>query len=146
MELYAINKDGSVTGIESLRDDAAREVASSYPTYYEAIGYVEPWIGYLARRDEQWVGACGFKGAPKRGRVEIAYFTFPAFEGQGVATGMARALITKASEADSAVIVTARTLPEGGPSSTILRKLGFTKTTTVTDAEDGEVWEWVLEG
>lgn len=39
------------------------------------------------------VGTCGFKSSPDQGRVEIAYFTFPDFEGRGLATAMAGELL-----------------------------------------------------
>ncbi len=144
--LYDIERNGSLSQAEALPDGIAADTASSYPAYYEAIGFERPWIGYLARRDGAWVGACGFKGAPKAGRVEIAYFTFPEFEGGGVATSMARALVELALSVNPSPIVTARTLPQEGASTAILRKLGFAKTGTVPDPDDGNVWEWVLEG
>jgi RimJ/RimL family protein N-acetyltransferase len=143
--LHAIERNGSIAGAPPLPEGAAQETASSYPAYYEAIGFAKPWIGYLARRGGEWAGACGFKGAPKNGRVEIAYFTFPEFEGQGIATEMARALIAIATEAEPSVVITARTLPQEGASTVILRKLGFARVGVVTDADDGNVWEWVLE-
>lgn len=143
--LHPIERNGTVSDAPWLPDGEPMETASSYPAYYEAIGFVKPWIGYLAQRDGEWVGACGFKGAPKDGRVEIAYFTFPDFEGQGIATAMARALIAMAADADASVTVTARTLPEDGASTAILRKLGFAKTRTVSDPDDGSVWEWALK-
>ncbi|MCL4693361.1 MAG: GNAT family N-acetyltransferase [Candidatus Hydrogenedentes bacterium] len=142
--LYDIERNGSLAQADTPVDGVAADTASSYPAYYEAIGFEKPWIGYLARHDSAWVGACGFKGAPKAGRVEIAYYTFPEFEAQGVATAMARALVFVAQNADPSPIVTARTLPKEGASTAILRKLGFTKTGTVPDPDDGNVWEWVL--
>src|SRR5262245_16391161 len=46
------------------------------------------WFGYFAIEGEtqQMVGACSFKGPPDDGALEIAYFTFPGFEGRGIGT------------------------------------------------------------
>ncbi|MCB0165415.1 MAG: GNAT family N-acetyltransferase [Anaerolineae bacterium] len=88
------------------------------------------------------VGTCGFKSPPENNRVEIAYFTFPDYEGKGIATQMARALVTIAVEADLRIDVAAQTLPVDSASTTILRKLGFENTGTVIHPEDGAVWEW----
>lgn len=113
--------------------------------FYQEVGFQEPWISYLAQRDEQLVGICSFKGAPINGRVEIAYFTFPAYEGQGIATAMCGQLVTMAREAQPDIILTARTLPETNASTHVLAQNHFTLTGTVTDPEDGEVYEWVLQ-
>ena len=45
-----------------------------------------PWAGYLAEENGSLVGTCAFKAPPDSRGVEIAYFTFPQFEGRGVAT------------------------------------------------------------
>ncbi len=52
-----------------------------------------PWVGYLAAADNavEVIGTCAFVGSPDAsGSVEIAYYTFPPFEGRGYATAMAR--------------------------------------------------------
>ncbi len=61
-------------------------IFKSYPAYYYKVGYNPPWIGYFVIRDEVVVGVGGFVGKPQDGAVEIAYGTFKAFEGQGIAT------------------------------------------------------------
>lgn len=51
-----------------------------------------PWSGFLAvdRVQSVMVGTCGFKGPPASQRiVDIAYFTFPQFDGRGVAPSWA---------------------------------------------------------
>jgi ribosomal-protein-alanine N-acetyltransferase len=53
---------------------------------YKAVGFSPPWICYMAMENGVAVGTCGFKSPPSNGRVEIAYFTFPPFEGKGIAT------------------------------------------------------------
>jgi len=80
----------------------------------------------------------------KNGKVEIAYFTFPGFEGRGFATQMAALLIRLAEASDKTTLVTAQTLPHKNASTSILSKLGFTKVRNINHPEDGEVWEWAL--
>jgi RimJ/RimL family protein N-acetyltransferase len=89
------------------------------------------------------VGGGGFKEAPKNGRVEIAYFTVPEFEGRGFASRTARALVAIARQADAGLIITAQTLPVENASTAILRKLGFRLDRTIDHPQDGEVWEWL---
>lgn len=113
--------------------------------YYQTIGFAPPWIAYYAERDGQLVGSCAFKGAPKNGRVEIAYGTFPQHQRQGVAGEMCRALVALAQEADPDVVVTARTLPEKNYSNRMLEKNGFALGGPVEDEEDGTVWEWIFQ-
>jgi RimJ/RimL family protein N-acetyltransferase len=89
------------------------------------------------------VGTCAFKGAPdERGAVEIAYYTFPPYEGRGFATAMAAALADRAATDGRVRCVRAHTLPERNPSSRLLQKLGFTLVGEVVDPEDGPVWRW----
>lgn len=104
-----------------------------------------PWQAYLAADPVRGVviGTCAFKAPPDaERRVEIAYFTFPGFEGQGYATAMAGALIALAREASSDVRVIAHTLPEENASGSVLRKVGMWRTGEVVDPEDGLVWRW----
>jgi [ribosomal protein S5]-alanine N-acetyltransferase len=111
---------------------------------YRTVGFVRPWIAYLAVFDLQVVGTCAFKSPPRDGRVEIAYHTLPSFEGRGIATEMARRLIVFANSDPSSPEVFAQTLPNENASTRILSKLGFTRLGTVQHPEDGEVWEWAL--
>jgi len=111
---------------------------------YQQTGFVRPWIGYVALRAGECIGTCAFKSPPKDGQVEIAYFTFPGHERQGVATAMARELLRIAAQADASVRVTAQTLREENASTAILTKLGFLRTGIAQDHEAGEVWVWEL--
>ena len=71
-----------------------------------------PWGCYLAEIDGQAVGTCAFKSAPTAaGEVELAYMTFPAYEGRGHATAMAGAL-ARIADAGGAMPI-AHTLPRG---------------------------------
>lgn len=74
--------------------------------------------------------------------VEIAYFTFPSYEGRGYATAMANLLTVGAGAAPAARTVRAHTLPERNTSVRILEKLGFAHLGQVIDPEDGPVWRW----
>jgi RimJ/RimL family protein N-acetyltransferase len=76
--------------------------------------------------------------------VEIAYYTFAEFEGQGIATAMAAELVEMAAR-EGVALVRAQTLPEVNASCRILGKLGFRNIGTVMHPEDGEVWEWHRE-
>ena len=105
--------------------EAALESMRFAADMYARKGYSPPWIGYLAILNESCEGTCAFKNRPVRNRVEIAYFTFPGFEGQGVATGMARKLTEIAFREVPGIRVTAQTLPEDSASTAVLRKTGF---------------------
>lgn len=110
--------------------------------FFQRVGYVPPWIGYYAQLGGELVGGCAFKGAPKNGKVEIAYGTFSDYQRQGVATEMCRQLVLISLQTNPSVIITARTLPEESFSTKVLQKNGFKWLGTVWDEEDGDVWEW----
>jgi RimJ/RimL family protein N-acetyltransferase len=100
-----------------------------------------PWGCYLAEIDGQAIGTCAFKSAPTgAGEVELAYMTFPAFEGRGHATAMAGAL-ARIADAGGAMPI-AHTLPEENASNKALRRNGFAFAGEVEDPEDGLVWRW----
>jgi [ribosomal protein S5]-alanine N-acetyltransferase len=122
----------------------ASDVLTATAGMYRATGFAPPWIGYLAVSGDRTVGTCAFKTAPANGHVEIAYFTFPEFEGRGIATAMACRLVALARAAHPDIVVTAQTLPVRNASNKILEKLGFALAGTATDAEAGDVWEWQL--
>ena len=85
-----------------------------------------PWTGYLGFDGDELIGICGFKYEPTGDRtVEIAYFTYPKFEGRGCATGMARGLVALTAESDEANCVIAHTLKEENASTKILKRMGF---------------------
>lgn len=110
-------------------------------------GAPPPWCGYLVADTAlaRVVGTCAFKAPPDaEGAVEIAYFTFPPYEGRGYATRMARALIALARESPDARTVLAHTLPVTNASNHLLQKLGMTYEGEVIDPEDGPVWRWAM--
>lgn len=123
-----------------------RETLEMSVMFYARVGYSPPWIGYYASLNGTLVGNAGFKGRPIDGKIEIAYATFPAFQQQGIASAICHALVKLAKSADPSVRVMARTLPEENYSTRILKKNGFVFQDTVTDPDDGEVWEWEYKG
>ena len=126
-------------------DDFLRAVIDATVTHYQRVGFVPPWIGYVGIDGGGVVGVCGFKGAPKDERVEIAYGTAPGHEGKGIATKLASELVKIAQSTSPELTVFAQTLPEMNASTSILKKLGFRMTCSVDHPEDGLVWEWELE-
>jgi len=144
MRFVAILKSGQPE--EPLLDlpKEAVAVGLAYIGLYQNVGYQPPWLGYLAIIDGVCVGSCGFKSPPRDNRVEIAYFTFPAFEGRGLATQMAQALVEVSISAAPRVTIAAQTLPMESASTSILKKIGFKHARTLEHPEDGLVWEWHL--
>jgi RimJ/RimL family protein N-acetyltransferase len=122
----------------------ASEILPVTAALYRSSGFVPPWIAYLAVHDGSTVGTCAFKSAPVYGRVEIAYYTFPGFEGRGIATEMAKRLVAIARAEQPGIVVTAQTLPVRNASNKILELLGFTLAGHAVDADVGDVWEWQL--
>jgi GNAT superfamily N-acetyltransferase len=89
------------------------------------------------------IGIGGFKGAPQDGVVEIGYEIAPAFRGRGRATAAAAALVERARAAGCTSVL-AHTLAEDNPSTSVLTKLGFRRTATVDDPDEGPIWRWEL--
>lgn len=105
------------------------------------------WGGYLAvdRSTREFVGSCCYKSSPdKDGKVEIAYFTYPAFEGRGYATAMASKLIQLASISPQVRQILAHTLPQKNASTRVLEKANMCYVGEVVDPEDGKVWRWQI--
>jgi RimJ/RimL family protein N-acetyltransferase len=142
MKLIPIQRGGVVESEALDLPDDVMGVLHATSSLYQAVGFQPPWICYVAFQDGRPVGTCGFKSAPANGRVEIAYFTFPGFEGRGIATSMAEALVQLATQSDSYVTVAAQTLPERNASHRVLEKLGFENTGSLEHPEDGTVLEW----
>ncbi|CAN5665120.1 hypothetical protein BH10BDE1_BH10BDE1_15690 [soil metagenome] len=143
LKLVKIEKDGKVAGVS--HEEIVDEVLSSTAQMYKNVGYQEPWLGYLAVLNGSCVGTCAFKSAPEDGRVEIACFTFPEFEGRGVATQMTRQLVEMGLNKDRTLTIAAQTPPSMGAHTKVLEKNGFELVGLVGHEQDGEVWEWVLK-
>lgn len=114
---------------------------------YTRTGAAPPWIGYLAIDADSGdlVGSCSFIVGDPGGSVEIAYFTFPPFEGEGVATAMAGKLLAIATEAGQSDLH-AFTLPEENASTAVLEKHGFARVGEAMDEDAGAVSRWEREG
>ncbi|MBG87238.1 MAG: hypothetical protein CMO80_10105 [Verrucomicrobiales bacterium] len=111
----------------------------------ESANASPPWVGYLAFDPAMngIVGTCSFKSPPsEEGEVELAYFTFPQFEGKGYATAMANQLVSLALSRPGMNRVVAHTQPEETTSAHILEHLGFVCEGEVENIEDGVAWRW----
>jgi RimJ/RimL family protein N-acetyltransferase len=105
------------------------------------------WWNYLIihRHDARLVGTCGYKGSPTLdGAVEIGYEIADDYQGRGLATEAARALVDHAFTYPEVKAVLAHTLAEENASCGLLRKIGFQFAGEQTDIEDGKIWEWRL--
>jgi ribosomal-protein-alanine N-acetyltransferase len=109
---------------------------------YRRVGYLEPWVGYVAVVNDRGVGGGAFVGPPLDGHVEIAYFTLEREQGRRYASQIAAGLVDIARTHDPKIKLKAFTLKEENPSTRILKRLGFTMIGVAQDADAGEVWEW----
>ena len=92
-------------------------VLDVYPGYYKLIGFNKPWIGYFVSTDgSEIIGAGGYKGKPKEGKIEIAYGTFKQHECKGVGTEICRQLVLLALRTDPSLRITARTVSDNNAS------------------------------
>lgn len=143
-ELVACDTEGQPRKPIEGQTEQLRQHCRGTAGLYQQIGYVPPWIGYVAVHDGRAVGGGAFVGAPSEGRVEIAYYTLDGLEGQGHASATARALVALARQTDPQLVVIAKTLPEENASTRILHGLGFARTEMVQDEEVGDAWLWEL--
>lgn len=144
LRLIEIREDGSPARCPGAMPPAARDAAEGTAMLYQDIGFAPPWVGYLADWDGELVASCAFKSAPKDGSVEIAWQTFPGWEGRGIATRMLLELLRLARQADPGLSVFAQTSCEEDASASILRRLGFELEGEVEHPDDGRVRQWRL--
>ena len=143
MELRILQQNENKT--DNLFESAdCQTLLQMYEDYYPKIGFNLPWVAYLVVRQNQVVGSCGFTGQPHDDKVEIAYWTFKEFEGQGIASFACRELIKISQNTDPKVTVTAKTAPEHNASTRILENNKFIFTEIVQDDEIGDAWLWML--
>lgn len=140
MKFLLIN-DELASSEQVQNSDFLKELCASVIAIYPGGSPVLPWAGYLAEEEGVFVGTCAFKTPPDSGAVEIAYFTFPEYEGRGFATRMAEWLVDIAKR-NGVATVKAQTLMERNASMRILEKLKFVFVGSVLHPEDGLVWEW----
>jgi RimJ/RimL family protein N-acetyltransferase len=109
---------------------------------YRRVGFVPPWVSYVAVEDGRAVGGGAFVGSPRGNCVEIAYFTLQEFEGRGYATRTASELVAIARNANPGITIVAFTLRESNASTKILQRLGLRLFDNAQDPDAGDVWEW----
>ena len=119
-----------------------QQLLKMYDNFYPQSGFRIPWIGYFILRQNQIVGSCGFVGHTGK-EVEIAYWTFKEFEGQGVASFACGKLVPIAYQADPSLTIRARTSPEYNASTKILKNHNFFFSGIVPDEEIGDAWLWI---
>lgn len=121
----------------------AQQLLEIYDEYYPRIGFDPPWVAYVVILDGEVVGTGSFTSAPKDGVVEIAFWTFPAFEGQGIASFVCAHLVDIAHAEDPSVVVTAKTAPGSNAGTRVLEKNAFVYRHPVADDDIEEAWLWV---
>jgi RimJ/RimL family protein N-acetyltransferase len=112
-----------------------------------AEGKAEFWCNtflIVRNHDQRVIGGCGFKDAPKDGRVEIGYGVSPGCRGQGAATA-AVGLLLRLAFGRGVREVFAEVTPDNLASARVVRKLGFVGTGTRVDEENQVVVQWVAE-
>jgi RimJ/RimL family protein N-acetyltransferase len=137
-------------GVEPLVEAVLRseEESDDSPGSAAAPGHPRTFLA-IDPRDRQVVGTCGFRGPVRAGRVEIAFWTFPPFEGRGWATAMTRALVARAFADPDVHTVVAHTLPERAPAASVLTANGLVRVQSRRRDESGpggavrgRVWRW----
>ena len=89
------------------------------------------------------VSACGFKGHPVTGRVEIGYGVSPALRGQGHASAAVQTLLAIAFSSDRVNEVLAQVGTKNPASTRVVAKLGFTASGTRVDEDDEILVQWI---
>jgi len=127
-----------VAGIEAMK--YAYEYLQSHP---DALGWWTYLFIYV--KDNALIGPGGYQGkADESGMVEIGYSIIPAYQGRGLATEAAKALIDHAFSHVHIRMVDAHTLAEHNASTRVLEKVGMTHVGTSQDPDVGEAWHWRL--
>jgi [ribosomal protein S5]-alanine N-acetyltransferase len=109
---------------------------------YRRVGFVPPWVSYVAIDDGRAVGGGAFVGPPRDNCVEIAYFTLQELERRGHATHTASELVAIARNTNPGIVIRAFTLRESNASTKILQRLGLRLFGDAQDSDEGDVWEW----
>ncbi|MBA3662570.1 MAG: GNAT family N-acetyltransferase [Gammaproteobacteria bacterium] len=124
MELKIINTNEDKTN-EIYSSTDCQQLINSMDEYYPKIGFNKPWVGYFVFNNNQIVGTGSFTGQPQDGKVEIAYWTFKEFEGQGIASFACKELISISKKTNPTITITAKTAPGHNASTKILQNNGF---------------------
>jgi RimJ/RimL family protein N-acetyltransferase len=103
---------------------------------------LQPWLlraMVLRRPQPEVVGHIGFHGAPdERGALEVGYAVLPGHRRQGYAEEAVRALFEWAGREHGVRRFVASVSPGNAPSRGLIGKLGFRRTGSRWDEEDGE--------
>lgn len=146
IRLVSIGQSGTPTEPLPETHEVADEACRDTRAHYAQAGFHPPWCGYLAVRDDQVVGVCGFRGPPdNQERVEIACRVFPGHEGHGLGSTMVEALVGIARDHNPVMTVVASTEPVDSGSTRILERLGFRHVGETHDPYIGPAWTWWLE-
>lgn len=137
IKLIEITESGVLPDPTVCSDQVADVVAATVDLYCR-VGFVRPWIAYVAMQDDVPVGTCAFKSAPVNNRVEIAYWTFRSFSVEE----SERTWPENSSAWPGRRARTSSFSHRRCPKRTLLRKLGFALVGLVDHPEDGPVWEW----
>jgi RimJ/RimL family protein N-acetyltransferase len=146
VQAFAENRGAEYLGAELHESlEAIKDVLDQTMSMLRSVPRSDPWGCYLAvdRATNVVIGTCGFKSGPTaQHEIELAYFTYPAFEGKGYATAMATALIAIAVASTQVRALAAHTLPAANASTRVLQKVGLKFIAEIMDPEDGKVWRW----
>jgi [ribosomal protein S5]-alanine N-acetyltransferase len=149
--------DAAIAGREELARALACEVAEGWDVFGGALRRSRDalaqdpgsarWGMRLFVLDEPptLVGFGGFKGPPNDGVAELGYAIAPSWEGRGLATAAARAMLREAFAAPGVRVVIAHTRPEPGASARVLEKAGFVREGEVPDEQIGTAWRFRAE-
>jgi RimJ/RimL family protein N-acetyltransferase len=131
-------------GEPELSDPAVTGQFAEQMAALAVVAQVPPWCGYIGWHGSTPLGFGGFVAPPDAAAtVEIGYLTFPAHEGQGVASAVAAAMVQIARD-NGLKAVCAHTLPQENASTAVLRRNGFVRDGEAQDPDEGTVWRWRL--
>jgi RimJ/RimL family protein N-acetyltransferase len=105
------------------------------------------WWSYLPihKADNLLIGLCGYKGQPdENGMVEFGYEIKTDYRNKGLATELAKALVSNAFDFEQIKYIQAHTLGATNASTKVLLKCGFQKIDEVANKELGTLWKWQL--
>jgi hypothetical protein len=140
MKLHGIDPDPSQMVRNACpQTEVAEQIVEATLELYKRKGFIPPWTGYLAEKDRQIVGICGFCGLPQNGEAELAYFTFPGNENKGIATQMAAALILESRRTASGEIFISHTDTRGRAIDYDSQKPGFECLGIIEHPDDGSI-------
>lgn len=123
----------------------------AFPAWVAALAADEDEVAetYVAvtRDTGEAVGMLGAKGPPNAdGEREIGYGINPSAWGRGYGTEAVGALVARLLDQQAVRVVTALTAVDNPASQRVLEKLGFTRTGTTWNEEDGALIAWSRSG